>query len=103
VKLCHINRRGPVFLRHTVDQHIYAWAPAGVGKGDTCPDLENVKGLDSLQLPRSGRHKKNQNVTRQVLQVQNISKCVCGWAVPRTPLGNLTVLPQISHLQLSLF
>ena len=55
-------------------------AQAGVGKGDTClplwmpPPLENAKGLDSLQLPRFGLHKNNQNVTRHALRVQNVSK-----------------------------
>ena len=38
------------------------------------PTLENAKGLDSLQLPRFGLHKNNQNVTRHALRVQNVSK-----------------------------
>jgi len=38
----------------------------GHGQGGhlIAPPLENAKGLDSLQLPRFGLHKKNQNVTR---------------------------------------
>jgi len=67
------------------------------------PPLENAKGLDSLQLPRFGLHKKNQNVTRQVLWVQNISQCIYDWGCAANPDGNLTMLPQIIQLHLSLF
>ena len=32
------NKRGCFFFsEHSVDWHIYAWAPSGVGKADTCP------------------------------------------------------------------
>ena len=55
--------------------------------------LENAKGLDSLQLPCFGLHKKDQNVTREVLRVQNISKCVCGRGCAANPAGETYSAP----------
>jgi len=74
-----------------IDRHIYAWVPAGVGKeGHLSP-------LGKCQRCPFSYHvlvcTKKLNLTRQVLQVQNMSKCVCGRGCTPNPAGKLYSAP----------
>ena len=64
------------------------------------------KRRDSLQLQHFGLHKKNRNRCHQTDTFYGFKIYLNAFAAkapPRTPLGNLTVLPQISLLHLHLF
>ena len=76
--------------------------PAGVGKRDTYPPPFGMcQRARFASVTTFWSTQKQQNVTRHVLRVQNISKC--GRSCAPNPAAEPTVLHQISQLHLSLF